>query len=135
MTSKKEATIYIVDDDADDQQLLKEAILSALPHSKIKCFFSGRQLLDHLKEPTAIMPTVDMVFLDINMPLMNGMQTLGAIRELGLLKDVPFTVISTTYNESHQIAMINLGAKDCYTKTKSYPDLLALIEKALSEYL
>lgn len=82
------ATILIVDDDAAILMLLTTVLHDEAGHT-IVAASNGRQALDVLRsEP------IDAVVCDVNMPVMNGIELVRAIRADNVLKEMPVVMIS-----------------------------------------
>lgn len=104
MSSAK--NIFLVEDDIDDQFFFGDAI------SKIENAFlqdvanNGAEALAKLENSTAL---PDLIFMDINMPMMNGIECLSAIVKSPLLRNIPVVILST---DTSQLDFIRrLGAK------------------------
>lgn len=69
----------------------------------------------------------DLILLDINMPVMNGLQFLENVATSGLPKKTPIIIISTEGKEEDTIRGLKLGAKGYLKKPFNPPDLHALI--------
>jgi CheY-like chemotaxis protein len=82
--------IFIADDDPDDLELFQSAVKEVEPTAEIIAAYDGLCLLENLVIKTPPLP--DIVFLDINMPKMNGYECLKKIRQQPLLKDLPVVV-------------------------------------------
>src|SRR6266487_683666 len=93
----KAALFLLADDDADDQQLFKEA-LNEIDKS-IRCLTasSGEEALNKLKTDLKQLP--DYIFLDLNMPRMNGLECLVEIKKTNTLKHIPVIIYSTSSAE------------------------------------
>ena len=67
-------TFFIVDDDVDDQELFMEAVNEV--DKTITCISASNceEALDSLKSGKVVLP--DIIFLDLNMPRLNGKQFL-----------------------------------------------------------
>ncbi|MBJ6752412.1 response regulator [Geomonas sp. Red421] len=87
----------------------------------------GQQALDMLETHQGI----QLILLDINMPVMNGVQFLEKAGALGYPQRIPVVIISTEGKEGDTIRGLQLGAKG-YVKKPFNPTLLhELIEKLL----
>jgi CheY-like chemotaxis protein len=77
----------VVDDDCDDTELFAEAIASV--DASVSCYNAadGKQALDKLTNKDIERP--DLIFLDINMPGMNGWQFLSGLKGNENLKSIP----------------------------------------------
>ncbi len=74
--------IFLIDDDEDDQLMFKEVIESINPTLHCETATNGKIALNKLKVGTAL-PHI--IFLDLNMPVMNGFDFLAASRQLYIL--------------------------------------------------
>lgn len=92
-------TILYADDDSDDRELLSEAIKEVDPAIECVTVCDGKEALEIL-ERIATLP--DFIFLDINMPVMNGKECLAAIRENERYKEIPVVIYSTTTDDNEK---------------------------------
>lgn len=76
----------------------------------------------------------DLIFLDLNMPLMNGKQFLAACRQVDKCRHIPVIVLSTTSDKSSIEETFRLGAKDYITKPHKFSEWGTLIKEKLSAY-
>ncbi len=103
--------VLMVDDDADDQLLFTNALqeIDATMHYEIAN--NGIEALEKLK---TFIP--DVVFLDLNMPLMNGIECLAAMKSNKKFIDIP-VIIFTTTNDKEAIAITKaMGATAFFHK-------------------
>ncbi len=121
--------LLLIDDDEDD----REIFLTALERidSQVQCqeYNNARLALDHLLTKSL---KADLIFLDLNMPLMNGQQFLVEIKKHEELKEIPIIIFSTT---SHQVTiklMKDLGAMDFITKPEEFTDLVKILQVVLN---
>jgi CheY-like chemotaxis protein len=85
--------ILLVDDDADDRFLFQESI--QLIDRSITCTTAGNEE-EALEVLTKEGEKPDLIFLDINMPVMNGIACLKAIRSNQELKHLDVVIVSTS---------------------------------------
>jgi len=85
--------IIIIDDDQEDCELLEQAIGEVLPSASCTVFNNAEFALSKLRD---IAFESDIVFLDLNMPRMDGLQFLEVVREQEHLKNVPIIIFSTS---------------------------------------
>jgi CheY-like chemotaxis protein len=88
-------TLLVVDDDQDDLEIFYEAIQSI--NSAINCLVAdnGKAALDLLNQ-LIFLPQI--IFLDYNMPQMNGQKCLNHIRNIERLKNIPVVMYSTSFS-------------------------------------
>ena len=71
-------SILLIDDDEDDHLYFKDAINSINPCLTIDTATNGKDAFDRLKESKTL---PDIIFLDLNMPVMNGYEFLVYIKK------------------------------------------------------
>jgi PAS domain S-box-containing protein len=86
--------IAIADDDADDRELLEAIFRDIVPDCHLHFAESGIQLLDQLRSNMDTTP--DLVVIDQNMPLLNGLDTLQALNLDPRFRRVPKVLYSTS---------------------------------------
>jgi CheY-like chemotaxis protein len=123
--------ILIVDDDAEDIELFSEAVLEI--DGSISCVeaYNGLEALKVLKR-NALLP--DYIFLDINMPLMNGRKCLEEIKANPNYRHIPVIIYSTTTDKKQIDECLKLGA-DFLTKPNSFDDLIRSLKRILNRKL
>lgn len=84
-------TILLVEDDDDDVYLFKQALADIQEDIKIMAVGNGVECMKLLRES----PLPDLVFMDINMPLKNGLVCLEEIRNEKKLSRLKVVVLST----------------------------------------
>jgi len=112
---------YIVDDDRDDQQFLIEALTENDP--LVECFssFNGREAIISLKKDFPLLP--DAIFLDLNMPRMNGKECLVELKNTPFLQDIPIIIYSTTSDQKEIQKTLQMGASHFLIKKSSFNEL------------
>ena len=105
--------ILIADDDADDLELFQSAVREVEPEAEIIATPDGHCLLEELHTKTSPLP--DIIFLDINMPKMNGFECVRQIRQQPALSNLPVVVLSTSATQKDIDLMWEHGA-NCYIK-------------------
>jgi CheY-like chemotaxis protein len=118
-----------IDDDADDQDFFCGAAQNIDP--SIECIFAddGVQAISKLESNQLLVP--DFIFIDMNMPKMNGRECLSEIRKMQRLNDVAVYMYSTAAAPKVTEEMLQLGATDFLIKPSNINDLQQLLEKIL----
>ena len=119
----------MVDDDIDDQEIFELALKKVDEAINLSIANNGVEALQRLKENTSFIP--DIIFLDINMPKMNGIQCLPELKKLEHLKSARIVVYSTTPNEIIKRTTQELGADEFLVK----PTRIGLLVDNLSRIL
>ena len=117
-------TIFIIDDDIDDQEILITAIQELDETITCVTALNGKEGLAKLKSKE-VAPAL--IFLDLNMPAMNGFQFLEHVKENDELREIPVVVFSTSSNSSDVQQTRRLGAIDFFTKPTSFLKLKQLL--------
>ena len=95
--------VYIIDDDTITRFGVKKILSNHSNMVELKEFTNGKlalEQLEHLVAKGEELP--DVLFLDINMPIMDGWQFLNAISELALKKKILINVLSSSIDPSDQ---------------------------------
>lgn len=122
--------IYLADDDDDDRALFAEALFEVDSTAILTQAEDGKQLMDMLNILKNPLPEV--VFLDINMPKLDGFECLKIIRNHnGNLKKLNVIMFSTCNKPETIDRAFELGATFYAVKPNSYNDLKSLIKNVL----
>lgn len=130
MTRKKK--IFLADDDADDREIF-ENMLSKKPDVELlHSVENGREVLEWLGQRSAPNELPDLIVLDHNMPMMNGTETLEAIKSTPQYQEI-LVVIYSTYSDARLTGRCkDLGAAMVLAKPSSLKEYEAVIETFLS---
>jgi CheY-like chemotaxis protein len=120
--------IMYVDDDVEDIEIFSEAVKTV--DSSITCIAAanGKKAMDVLNAD--LLP--DYIFLDINMPVINGKSILAEIRRNKKFKNTPVVMYSTTMNPEEINEYKALGANDFLIKHNHFQDLCDSLSAILS---
>jgi len=121
--------IALADDDEDDRFLFNEAIHEIDIRTKLSLFNHGQELMDYLNLPKVVLP--NLIFLDLNMPIKNGMQCLTEIRQNPALRDIAIAIYSTSSSEKDIEDTFLNGANIYINKPNNFTKLQEVIEKVL----
>ena len=124
---RKAKTILLVDDDEDDQLFFIKA-LSEIDNATLYTLANnGKEALDTL-ENSAIPPSL--IFMDINMPVMNGIECLAEIIQNPQTRNIPVIFLSTDQSQIEPAR--KLGAKAFISKTANVKQLREQIERMIN---
>ena len=115
--------VLVVDDSALIHQMYKMALM------RYKCTIvlakNGQAALDLLPQH----PDIDLILLDINMPIMGGIEFLRKVKALDKYSHIPIVIQTTEGKEEDTKRGMELGAAGYVTKPVQTAALHALIEK------
>src|SRR6478609_4637879 len=96
---RKSYTILYMDDDHDDLQLISEAFLKYTEKLTIVHAYNGKEGLQILLKMMKNHELPCLVIIDINMPIMDGKETLAQIKSYKELNEMPIVMFSTSQNQ------------------------------------
>ncbi len=121
--------ILLIDDDADDQELFQLALDKIDQNIQCKVMASAKEALRFLEEESV---TADLIFLDLNMPLMTGQQFLSELKKRPNLCEIPIVVLSTSSDKETIEQAKSLGAMKFFTKPSDFNELKEIIQNLLN---
>ena len=122
--------ILVVEDSEDDFDATLRAFTKVNLRNPVVRAASGQEALDYLGDG-AHCPGI--ILLDLNMPGLDGRQTLRTIKQNAVLKHIPVVVLTTSDDERDVQACYDLGANTYIQKPVDFDGLIAAI-KQLKEY-
>ncbi|MCE3226142.1 MAG: response regulator receiver protein [Bacteroidetes bacterium] len=128
----RQALIFVVDDDEDDLYFIKSALLENIPNCIVKCFIHGKQLMDEISSVRTL-PTL--ILLDLNMPILNGKETLKLLRQHPATNSLPVVIISTSNNPNEKELCFKFGANNYFSKPSSLAIYDEIVQKLRVEYI
>ena len=118
----KKYFFLLVDDDADDSELFKEALNEVDDAAIFYHAENGEEALKKLNE----LHLPEIIFVDINMPRMNGWEFLRALKFIERYRTIPVIMYSTT-SHPEEIQTANALGVTFQTKPSSYSDLKKML--------
>lgn len=90
--------ILVVDDDDADALMISEALEATDSNATVERVSDGREALDYLRREGKFggAQRPDLILLDLNMPRMDGRETLAAIKSDERLKAIPVVILTTS---------------------------------------
>lgn len=116
--------ILIAEDNVELSDMLRNYLVRA--NHTVYQAFNGKQAVDLVKALD-----IDLVLLDIMMPLMDGVQV---IKEIRALKNIPIIVTSAKTSEADKELLFDLGADDYVTKPFSLKEAVMRVNAQLRRY-
>ncbi len=120
--------VLYADDDSDDRAWISEACKAVNAAWAIEFVENGREVLEFLyKLPSSDLP--DLIVLDLNMPELDGRQTLQKIKAHPLYQQIPVAIVTTSSNNLDKDICKRLGASLFLIKPDSYIEWQTIIHK------
>jgi DNA-binding NtrC family response regulator len=116
---------FLIDDDIDDQEIFGIAVREFDP--SVKCIYADNCImaLEKFEADKSLVP--DYIFIDINMPKMNGIHCLKAIKKIDRLSQIPVYMYSTSADPAFVAESKEHGAIDFIVKPTNIKDLSQIL--------
>ena len=124
--------ILVVDDDAEDRLLLNDAFEELHYVEKIHFEVNGEKAVRYLEGCMQEDSIPRLVILDLNMPKLNGRETLRWIKNQPQLRHITVIIYSTSLNPIEKDECLALGAHSYIVKPISYKESIRVAENFLS---
>ncbi len=124
MSDNNNIKILLADDDAEDRFIIEDAFNEIGIHNVIQFVEDGEKVLEYLRVDSTSLPSL--IVLDLNMPRLNGTETLRSLKESEKFKEIPVIIFSTSVNEIEKTSCMNLGALAYLVKPSRYADSIAI---------
>ncbi len=125
--SQRKRFVLIAEDDEDDRMLFEEALQKCAGAVDFEFVENGRELIDYLSSRDSF---PDLIFLNINMPLMDGLETLEVMRSHPKFKDLPVVCFTTSSSQEDRNFCLDHGAA-FHTKPARMSEFSALIQSQI----
>jgi CheY-like chemotaxis protein len=116
----------LADDDADDGSIFCEAVMNVSNEMQCRTVENGRNLIELLSSNKGYLPEV--IFLDINMPIMNGWDCLTQLKGDSRFNDIPTIIYSTSSLRKDIERAYRLGADLFITKPEDFDELCEIVK-------
>jgi CheY-like chemotaxis protein len=127
---EKSKRVYLVDDDPDDRYLVCEAFTQVSSDITIIEAIDGQHFFEIIDTSNPDFPAL--ILLDVNMPRMDGLETLGKIMSKPLLAAIPVVMFSTSGNQSLIDQAHQAGVRDFFVKPTSFEGYVEFAAKIAS---
>ncbi len=126
-------TILVAEDDLDDRQWIKEALLETRAASDVHFVEDGEDLLDllHHRGKYGSIPSLaypGLILLDLNMPRKDGREALKEIKADPRLRHIPIIILTTSEAEEDIFRSYNLGANSVILKPVTFGALVQIMQ-------
>lgn len=117
--------ITLADDDEDDRLFFTDAFEELKINTIVNTVNNGKELLNFLNHPETVLPHI--IFLDLNMPILNGVDCLKEIKLNDKFKDIAVAIYSTSSSDQDVEDTFVLGANIYIKKPSSFDDLKKIL--------
>lgn len=130
---KRPFTLIMADDDEDDRLLAQDAMEEAGGDYLCHTVNNGQELLDYLRcegkfshNDSCESPSV--ILLDLNMPIMDGRETLKQLKADPFLSHIPVVILSTSSADEDINVGYGLGASSYMVKPHDFGSLVQMMK-------
>jgi len=110
--------ILLVDDDDVDVMTIKRALKEINVANPVVVCEHGEQALAYLADPDSERPCI--ILLDLNMPVMNGIEFLQQAKQDERIKSIPVIVLTTSEEQQDKVSSFSLGVAGYMAKPVDY---------------
>lgn len=122
-------TILLADDDLDDTEMFCEALIDVNEKVICHCAANGNEVLDILNK---LDENPDLIFMDVNMPIMNGWECLKVLKKDKKYQNIPVIMISTSSHKKDVDTASDLGCIGYFVKPNNFNDLKYILNSITS---
>ena len=135
---RRSPIVLIAEDDPDDRQWIKEALIETQAPVEMRFVEDGEELMDFLYhrgkyKTTSTLSFPGLLLLDLNMPKKDGREALKEIKVDPRLRHIPIIILTTSKAEEDVFRMYNLGANSVILKPVTYSGLIDIM-RSLTQY-
>ena len=122
--------ITLADDDEDDRLFFTDAFDELKINTVVNTVKNGRELINFLNHEETVLPNI--IFLDLNMPILNGIEALKEIKLNDKFKDIAIAIYSTSSSEEDIENTFVLGANIYIKKPSNFNDLKKILSDVVT---
>ena len=122
----------LVDDDQDDREIFQIALDEIGSNIECSYYSNGIEAISGLRSSISF---PDIIFLDLNMPMMTGIQCLIEIKKIEIITLTPVIIYSTSSDPRFYSEAIMNGARDYIVKPNRLADLVTILKSIFNREL
>jgi len=123
-----ETDILLIEDNPTDRELFLRAFQKSRMAHRIEIAEDGQQALDLLfSKTTTIIPKL--IILDLDLPIISGMDVLKSIRNTNQTKNIPVVIFTGSNKESDKLASMSEGVNRFITKPVSFNEFITCVKE------
>lgn len=134
MKESKKKFIFMVDDDEDDRSFFQDALIESGYDHELRFAFDGNDLLEqlHVIKSSDYGKFPDVIFLDLNMPVKDGRETLKVLKSNPAFNKIPVFIYTTSNSDLDVNLCYGNGANLFITKPSDF-DVIVQILKSICD--
>jgi CheY-like chemotaxis protein len=117
--------ILLIEDDQVDTMTVTRALKEIHVTNQLVHWENGEEALNYLRDPTSDKPCL--ILLDLNMPIMNGIEFLQAVKSDVRLRLIPIVVLTTSDEQQDKLSSFNWGVAGYMSKPVDYPKFVEVM--------
>ncbi|RAV98135.1 response regulator [Pseudochryseolinea flava] len=120
--------VLLADDDSDDYEIFKESLHEADCATELIRVDNGEGVFEYLSTSR---PRPDIIFLDLNMPVMSGWQCLAKLKNTSVYREIPVIMYTTSSHYRDAEIAKDLNAHGLITKPSDYKLLTQVLKRII----
>ena len=125
--------ILYADDDPEDKEIIKDGLKEINTDVEMVLVNHGLDALKFLESLNSSENYPCLILLDINMPILNGLETLKILKERKNFQDIPVIMFSTSSDQKSRQKSLELGAADYVTKPINFNNFKEIAAKFVAK--
>ena len=121
----------LVEDDEVDAMTVRRALKELHVNNPLVRVENGEEALGYLRQPGQVMPCL--ILLDLNMPVMGGIEFLQVAKQDAALRRIPVVVLTTSEEQQDKVASFDLGVAGYIRKPVDYKQFMEAV-RAIDAY-
>lgn len=117
--------ILLVEDDQVDVMTVKRALKEIHVTNPVVNRENGEEALKYLRDPQSVKPCI--ILLDLNMPIMNGIEFLQVVKQDAKFKRIPVVVLTTSEEQQDKVNSFDLGVAGYMAKPVDYQQFVEVM--------
>jgi len=117
--------ILLVEDDEVDAMTVRRALKELHVTNPLEQVENGEAALQYLRNPDT--PTPCIILLDLNMPVMGGIEFLQVVKQDNVLRRIPVVVLTTSDEQEDKVTSFDLGVAGYIRKPVNYQQFVEAV--------
>ena len=138
MNNPKPFVLLMVDDDEDDNMLVKEAVEEVSLSVSLRFLHDGVELLEYLQQSRngncTHKPRPNLILLDLCLPKLDGLEALKQIRSIPDFQRLPVVIFTSSEYKATAQNCYNSGANDFIQKPANFEDFVVIIRSLVHHW-